>query len=776
MRKKFQPLWGVLCLTLAGCQGGGSTGGGGKTPHGMDIQTQLNAPEQVRNGQSVDFKASADVFLTSMARVVNQTDSDVFIDGLDLPSATDVDITIQDASQGQNCYYQGQGATLAPNEICYIHVKFDPTSDGGDVSGDFDLKVSGTINQTFTIPLNQDSSLNYVAASQLPQRLEIDSQAGTPVIFPAGRFQITVRNTSQRTLQYPTLDLSGLDNVGGENLLAELDWSQVEGGQADESNSTITSSTPLAPNETQTFSIVVQQSAESILATQSVIDALEGNETNENVQLYAANAGDFYPKLSVEDGPVQLTGLTFNQPGTQNATLTNLSDQTMTITGTSFTSYGLQNVSIAQNDCQGQTINSGQSCQITLQAGDNAWRQGSQNGELAVDYDVDGFTNQAVASINVAGVDINIDNSNFGFLENDDNTVSVTLSNPSSFDWQVGDLSNIINQASSPADSDFSIDDSNCANQTITHDGGQCVITITNDKNATGGDYTLQLDPASDNNLATSVSTPFKVQASGVFTRIDEQYPAVKAIELENFTNDPQTVEVSWSGALDGFEIYDDQNWCDQTHCPNSCFDTNTSAPDSQNTPVATKQMAAFDSETGQTGVCYIYAKQTNQPSVNNNAATELTLDGVGPLSGGETSPSGQEAYSLENEGVLYAAGDFTLTGNEDYHVAQYDGTAWSDLGQGPTDIEFNNAIEAMTVDSLGQLYVGGAFTDNNGQRYIARYNDQWRDLGSGPLEGGFNNNILSLAISQIGPLYVGGAFFDDDNLPYIATYSDQKW
>ena len=68
----------------------------------------------------------------------------------------------------------------------------------------------------------------------------------------------------------------------------------------------------------------------------------------------------------------------------------------------------------------------------------------------------------------------------------------------------------------------------------------------------------------------------------------------------------------------------------------------------------------------------------------------------------GSEGPDGSSVAALESiGGALYAGGVFQL-GGEDAHVAVWNGTAWSDLNAGMSDI-----VEAIVVADEG-VYVGG--------------------------------------------------------------------
>src|SRR6266478_3473416 len=92
------------------------------------------------------------------------------------------------------------------------------------------------------------------------------------------------------------------------------------------------------------------------------------------------------------------------------------------------------------------------------------------------------------------------------------------------------------------------------------------------------------------------------------------------------------------------------------------------------------------------------------------------------------------------NSGTLYIGGAFKVIGTAVAGgVAKWDGTNWSSLGPG-----VGGAIRAMALDSAGNLYAGGAFTNTALQATnIARWDgSNWSALGNG-----VSRQVLSLAV-----------------------------
>jgi trimeric autotransporter adhesin len=118
-------------------------------------------------------------------------------------------------------------------------------------------------------------------------------------------------------------------------------------------------------------------------------------------------------------------------------------------------------------------------------------------------------------------------------------------------------------------------------------------------------------------------------------------------------------------------------------------------------------------------------------------------------------------ALAMDSSGHLYAGGSFTLAGGaaNTSRVAMWDGTSWSALGTGSTG--GNGTVNALALDSSGNLYAGGSFSAAGGvanTSYIAKWTPgspgTWSDLDTG-----VTNSVNALAVDSSGNLYAGGAF-----------------
>jgi hypothetical protein len=157
----------------------------------------------------------------------------------------------------------------------------------------------------------------------------------------------------------------------------------------------------------------------------------------------------------------------------------------------------------------------------------------------------------------------------------------------------------------------------------------------------------------------------------------------------------------------------------------------------------------------------------------NSTANTWSTLTDTGGNVGVGDAMSTIKALALNAGGKLYVGGSFAKAGGiSANNIALWDPTArtWSVLGSG-TDNGVSGSVNAMVLDSSGNLYVAGSFSTAGGKRVnsIAKWNGTtWSALGTGDYpgvnsgvlaSGGAAGTISSLAFDSNGKLYVGGNF-----------------
>jgi hypothetical protein len=115
-------------------------------------------------------------------------------------------------------------------------------------------------------------------------------------------------------------------------------------------------------------------------------------------------------------------------------------------------------------------------------------------------------------------------------------------------------------------------------------------------------------------------------------------------------------------------------------------------------------------------------------------------------------------ALAVDGNGNVYAGGSFTWAGGAAVNrIAKWDGTAWSALGPGVSfPPQLFASVRALAVDGSGQVYAGGEFVTAGSvaANYVAKWDGTaWSALGTG-----VNNYVRALAVRS-GKVYVGGHF-----------------
>lgn len=122
----------------------------------------------------------------------------------------------------------------------------------------------------------------------------------------------------------------------------------------------------------------------------------------------------------------------------------------------------------------------------------------------------------------------------------------------------------------------------------------------------------------------------------------------------------------------------------------------------------------------------------------------------------------------------LYAGGDFTTAGGVTVnHIARWDGTSWSPLGDGLSE---GGGLVSAIVKMGDDLYAGGQFNKAGGvdARYIARWDGtSWSAVGS----GNFNDYVYALSVID-GNLFAGGGFTNVGavDVNHIAKWDGNNW
>ncbi len=121
-------------------------------------------------------------------------------------------------------------------------------------------------------------------------------------------------------------------------------------------------------------------------------------------------------------------------------------------------------------------------------------------------------------------------------------------------------------------------------------------------------------------------------------------------------------------------------------------------------------------------------------------------------------------ALAMDSQGNLYAGGDFTNAGGVPVkYVARWDGASWSALGDG-----FNNRVWALAVGPDDTVYASGDFIFDGGDGSIT-YNRvaRWDGAAWQPMGSGMSSSVYALAYGPDGRLYAGGqltvVYWEDD-------------
>jgi hypothetical protein len=141
-------------------------------------------------------------------------------------------------------------------------------------------------------------------------------------------------------------------------------------------------------------------------------------------------------------------------------------------------------------------------------------------------------------------------------------------------------------------------------------------------------------------------------------------------------------------------------------------------------------------------------------------------------------------ALAIDDSGNVYVGGIFTLAGGMSANrIAKWNGIAWDSLGSGVTSLYATNGIYAVTADRIGNVYVGGGFDTIGGivANRIARWDGtSWNALDSGMHTARLIENacVLALTVDTLNNLYAGGAFDTAGRTPArrIAKWDGSAW
>jgi uncharacterized delta-60 repeat protein len=122
---------------------------------------------------------------------------------------------------------------------------------------------------------------------------------------------------------------------------------------------------------------------------------------------------------------------------------------------------------------------------------------------------------------------------------------------------------------------------------------------------------------------------------------------------------------------------------------------------------------------------------------------------------------AGVQHISIDSNGKIYVGGEFTTyKGVSANHIIRLNPDGSKDTGF-DNSTGFNPSVFAISIDSNGKIYVGGAFSTYKGvsANDIIRLNpDGSKDTGFDNSTG-FNFGVFAISIDSNGKIYAGGNF-----------------
>jgi trimeric autotransporter adhesin len=175
-------------------------------------------------------------------------------------------------------------------------------------------------------------------------------------------------------------------------------------------------------------------------------------------------------------------------------------------------------------------------------------------------------------------------------------------------------------------------------------------------------------------------------------------------------------------------------------------------------------------------------------PAANSGAGAWSAL-GKG-MARSDSYPPFVSALMTDGVGSVYAGGYFTAAGEvAANYVARWDPAASGGAGAWfALDSGVDARVDALTRDSAGRVYVGGAFTTAGGVvvNGVAKWDPAanggagaWSALGSGAARSGGPAAVYALACDAAGNLYAGGWFDSAGGVPGtrgIAQWNGSVW
>lgn len=130
------------------------------------------------------------------------------------------------------------------------------------------------------------------------------------------------------------------------------------------------------------------------------------------------------------------------------------------------------------------------------------------------------------------------------------------------------------------------------------------------------------------------------------------------------------------------------------------------------------------------------------------------------------------QALTVDRHGNVYVGGSFSSAGGVPAnYIAKWDGVSWTALGDG-----VDNLVFALAVDDADNVYAGGWFTTAGGQS--AMRIAKWDGSSWSPMGSGMDGAVYSLAIDHNGIVYAGGMFTTAGSVAAmsIAAWDGTSW
>ena len=152
-------------------------------------------------------------------------------------------------------------------------------------------------------------------------------------------------------------------------------------------------------------------------------------------------------------------------------------------------------------------------------------------------------------------------------------------------------------------------------------------------------------------------------------------------------------------------------------------------------------------------------------------------------------------AVAMNGTNNLFVGGEFLNVGESTLlanHIASWNGNSWKFLGTDSRNNGVDNTVYALAMNGTNQLFVGGSFQnffDVGGltsANHVASWNgNSWSFLGTDSINNGVTQNFMygtvyALAMNGTNQLFVGGSFTNanGNSIPayYVASWNGSSW